>query len=224
MRSRKQSNSAYDIGREIAELERGMNELGIRFNHSVFDKFKTYLEVLYSYHGKMHLLSHRDYERISRRHFLPSLLTLPFTIKHKRVCDVGSGAGFPSVPLKILSPHLDLVIFEAQRKKADFLNYLMERLDLEGVEIVNGRAEIYSGVKFDLALLRAVGKINKLIGVLDLLLEPGGAAIFFKTLRVEKEIGDAQKALQKHNFRVLIRKTLTPLDKSPLALVTLRKS
>jgi 16S rRNA (guanine527-N7)-methyltransferase len=169
-------------------------------------------------------VSHRDYERISRRHFLPSLLIYQDTMNHKRVCDVGSGAGFPSVPLKILSPHLDLVIFEAQRKKARFLNYLIERLDLEGVEIVNGRAEIYSGVKFDLALLRAVGTIRKLIGALDSLLAPKAEAIFFKTLRVEKEIGDAQKALQKHNFRVSIRKTLTPLDKSPLALVTLRKS
>ncbi|MGB7055053.1 MAG: RsmG family class I SAM-dependent methyltransferase, partial [bacterium] len=96
MRLREQNNSAYDVGREIAELERGMEELGIAFNLGVLDKFKTYLEALYSYHGKMHLLSHRDYERISRRHFLPSLLALPFAMNHKRVCDVGSGAGFPS--------------------------------------------------------------------------------------------------------------------------------
>lgn len=223
MRLRKQNNSAYDIGREIAELERGMDELGIRFNHGVLDKFKVYLEVLYSYHGKMHLLSHRDYERISRRHFLPSLLALPFTMNHKRVCDVGSGAGFPSLPLKILSPHLDLVIFEAQRKKADFLKYLTGKLDLGGVEVVNGRAEIYSGVKFDLALLRAVGKIGKLIRVIDKLIESRGVVIFYKSLSVEKEIEDAQKAMYKRNFRVAVEKISTPLDKTPVALVILTK-
>jgi 16S rRNA (guanine527-N7)-methyltransferase len=223
MRSRKKNNSKYDIGREIAELEQGMHELDIRFNQGVLDKFKTYLEVLYSYHGKLHLVSHRDYERISRRHFLPSLLIYQDTMNHKRVCDVGSGAGFPSVPLKILLPQLDLVIFEAQRKKAHFLNYLIERLDLEGVEIVNARAEIYSGVKFDLALLRAVGKIGKLVSVIDKLLDSRGVAVFYKSLSVEKEIENAQKAICKRNFRVVVKKISTPLDKTPLALVILRK-
>ena len=67
-------------------------------------------------------------------------------------------------------------------------------------------------------------KIGKLIAVLDLLLEPGGAAIFFKTLGVDKELEDAQKRMQKRNFQATVKKTSTPLDKSPLALVILRKS
>jgi 16S rRNA (guanine527-N7)-methyltransferase len=224
MRSRKQNDLMYDIGRDIAELEKGMDELGIVFDPAVRERFKVYLEVLHSYHGKVHLLSHRDYKRISRRHFLPSLLVYKDSMYHKQVCDVGSGPGFPSVPLKILLPHLELVIFEAQRKKADFLNYLVERLELERVEIVNARAEMYAGAKFDLALLRAVGTIRKLIAVLDSLLAPKAEAIFWKTLRVEKEIEEAQETLHQRNFQVSIRKTLTPLDKSPLALVILRKS
>lgn len=223
MRSKRRNSSTYNIGREIAELKEGMDELGIAFGETAREKFRVYLEVLHSYHGKVHLLSHRDYERISRRHFLPSLLVYKETIDHKRICDVGSGAGFPSVPLKILLPHLDLVIFEAQRKKADFLNHLVQRLDLEKVEIVNARAETYTGVKFDLALLRAVGMIRGLIRTLELLLKPGAEAVFFKTSRVEKEIEGLRKALIQTNFQVSIRKATTPLDKTPLALVTLRK-
>ena len=224
MRSRRQNNSRFDAGREIAELERGMDELGIAFGHPVLDKFRTYLRVLYAYYGKVHLLSHGDYERISRRHFLPSLIALPMVENHKRVCDVGSGAGFPSLPLKILLPDMELVIFEAQRKKADFLKHLIEELSLENVELVNVRAEEYSGRQFDLALLKAVGPIRKLIATLDLLLEPGAEAIFFKTLKVQEEISKAQKALHKYDFEVTITKTATPIEHLPLALVTLRKS
>lgn len=224
MISRKRNKRVYEIGREIAELKRGMDELGINYGQPVLDRFKIYLEVLYLYHGKIHLLSHQDYKRISRRHLLPSLMALPEVEVHSRVCDVGSGAGFPSVPSKILLPNMDLVIFEAQRKKADFLQYLLERLELRRFKIMNARAEEHHGAKFDLALLRAVGKIGMLVDVLNVLLEAGGAAIFFKTASVEEEIDEAQKALHKHNFQVSVKKMITPLEKLPLALVTLRKS
>ena len=224
MRLRKQNNPAYDIEREMAELEKGMTELGISFGRDTLEKFKTYLSVLHSYHGRVHLLSHRDYERISRRHFLPCLVALPYVQNYKRICDIGSGAGFPSLPLKIFRREAHLTIFEAQHKKADFLKHLLGSMDLKEVEIVNGRAEEYSGEKFDLALLRAVGKIGKLAGVLDALLKPGAQAIFFKTFNVQEEIDKAQKVLRKHNFQVSIRKTSTPLEKAPLALVILRKT
>ena len=224
MRLRKQNKPAFDIGREMAELEKGMNELGIAFSRDTLEKFRSYLGILYSFHGRVHLLSHRDYQRISRRHFLPCLVALPYIQYYWRICDIGSGAGFPSLPLKIFLPNTQLVIFEAQRKKADFLKHLLESLDLKEVEIVNSRAEEYSGEKFDLALLRAVGKIGKLAGVLDVLLKPGAEAIFFKSFNVQGEIDKAQKALHKHNFQVSIRKTSTPLEKTPLALVILRKT
>ncbi len=223
MTSRKASNTADSIEREIAELKEGLDELDIASEPSKLDRFRVYLEVLHHYHGKIHLLSHQDYERIAVRHFLPSMLILPDVMKHKRVCDIGSGAGFPSVPLKILLPHLELVIFEAQRKKANFLKTLVQRLELKKTKIVNARAETYSGVKFDLALLRAVGKIRRLIAVLDLLIEPGSEAIFFKSPKVEKELDQAKKTLHQWNFQVSVRKASTPVEKSPLALVTLRR-
>lgn len=216
-------NRQAAVARDIAELEQGMRELGIVFDRSVIDKFSRYLEVLHEYHGKMHLLSHGDYERISRRHFLPSLVALPYVEKHDHICDIGSGAGFPSVPLKILLPHLDLVIFEAQRKKANFLKTLIQRLEIKKTKVVNARAETYSGVKFDLALLRAVGKIRRLIAVLGLLIEPGSEAIFFKSSKVEKELDQAKKVLHQWNFQVSVRRTNTPLEKLPISLVILRK-
>jgi 16S rRNA (guanine527-N7)-methyltransferase len=223
MRSRKTSNVA-NIEREISELETGLNELGISLESHRLAKFKTYLKILYSYHGKIHLLSHADYERISRRHFLVSLAAFPLVKDHRRCCDIGAGAGFPSVPMKILLPELELVIFESVRKKAAFLKHLVDELELTEVQVINDRAEQYSGSGFDLMLLKAVGKIGGLIGVVDSLLIRGGSAIFFKTHQVEPEIAGAKAELERRGFTLQLKKINTPVEKSPVSLVILVKS
>jgi 16S rRNA (guanine527-N7)-methyltransferase len=219
----KEENNQYKPAREIAELKTGMIELGIPFNSDMLRRFDIYLKILYSYHGKIHLISHRDFERISRRHFLPSLTAMPYLKNHRRVCDVGSGAGFPSIPLKIVLPKLDLVLFEAQYKKALFLEHLIETLCLEKIRVVHMRAERYSGELFDLALLKAVGSIRVLVRVLDILLEPGGEAIFYKSSRAEDELKAAARSLAKMHFTAEVKNVCTPLEKLPLALVVLCK-
>lgn len=221
MKSKTENKGPNSIGREIAELKAGLTELGIDFDDAVLNRFKKYLNVLYTHRTALHLLSCGDYERISRRHFLASLIALPYVKKHSRACDVGAGAGFPSMPLKILLPEIDLVIFEAQRKKADFLHRLVSELDLSGVEIVNDRAEHYSGRRFDLVLLKAVGKIDRLVRMVDTLLLPGGQAIFYKTYQVDEEIRRAGRKLKNRAFRIEVKKIVTPVEKSPIALVIL---
>jgi 16S rRNA (guanine527-N7)-methyltransferase len=136
---------------------------------------------------------------------------------------VGSGAGFPSLPLKILSPHLDLVIFESQRKKADFLRCLVDSLDLKGVEVINERAERYTGQCFDLVLFKAVGKIRALVGLVDKLLAPGGTAIFYKTPHVELEIKSATEELRSRNLCIEVKRLVTPVARLPVALVLLSR-
>ena len=223
MKSKTENKGPDSIGREIAELKTGMTELGIDFDDAVLERFKKYLNVLYTYRTALHLLSRGDYERISRRHFLASLIALPYVKKHGRACDVGAGAGFPSMPLKLLLPDLDLVIFEAQQKKADFLQHLVSELDLSGIEVVNDRAEHYSGRRFDLVLLKAVGKIDRLVRMVDTLLLSGGQAIFYKTYQVDEELKRAERKLMNRAFRIEVRKIITPVEKSPIALVILSK-
>lgn len=188
------------------------------------EKFETYLNLLYSYRGKIHLLSHGDYDKISRRHFLTSLTVFPFVKGHERCCDIGTGAGFPSVPLKILLPDVELVLFESIRKKADFLWRLVDELDLAGVQVMNERAECYSGNGFDLILLKAVGKIGELIDVVDGLLGRNGRAIFFKTHQVEGEIASAKPELKHRGLGLELKKILTPVEHLPVSLVILTKS
>jgi 16S rRNA (guanine527-N7)-methyltransferase len=223
MRSKSKNSQPENVEREIDELRSGLVELGVDFDADVIARFEDYMRILYSYHGKLHLLSHRDYERISRRHFLPSLVALQYVRDHRRVCDVGAGAGFPSIPLKVILPALDLVIFESVGKKADFLRFLVDGLRLEGIEIRNERAEDYSGKGFDLMLFRAVGRVAKLLRVVDKLLVPGGKAIFFKSQHVDSELRQAEAVMKKKGYTAGVITLSTPVEGLPLALVILNK-
>ena len=213
-----------DISKEIEELERGLRILNIDYNKIILQKFRKYIEVLYQYKGKIHLLSHQDYSRISKRHFLISLVAFPYVKDHNRVCDIGAGAGFPSIPLKILCPKINFTLFESKKKKAEFLKYLIGQLDLSGIKVVGSRAEDYESGDFDLILIRAAGKIKKLIKMIDHLLTPDGCAIFYKSHKIEDEIKIAEKELKKMKFDIQVKKLVTPIENLPLALVTLKKA
>ncbi|UCF71271.1 MAG: 16S rRNA (guanine(527)-N(7))-methyltransferase RsmG [candidate division WOR-3 bacterium] len=223
MASRGKNNVRVDAEREIDDIKAGLKELGIDTAGQTIEKFRTYLDALYSYRDRMHLLSRRDYERIGRRHFLTSLIAHPYVKDSRRICDVGAGAGFPSLPLKILFPEVHFVLFESNRKKAEFLDHLVDMLGLHRIEVINARAEGYSGHGFDLVLLRAVGKVDRLLKVVQRLLVRGGRAIFFKTQDVEAELRRASTAISKMGYGVEVRKIQTPVEKIPMALVILRK-
>ncbi len=212
-----------DIEKEIEELERGLQVLDINYDDTILAKFKKYLEILYAYKNKLHLISHSDYNRISKKHFLTSLLPLPYIKDHNNVCDIGAGAGFPSVPLKILRPQINFTLFESKTKKADFLKILTNTLNLSNIAIVNNRAENYSDANFDLILVKAAGKIKKLIKTIDHLIAPQGLAIFYKSPRFNEEIKIARKEIEKRKFEIQIIMTKTALENLPLALVILKK-
>ena len=209
--------------REIAELRAGLETLHIEYHKADLEKFRRYLEVLDDYRNKIHLISHQDYTRVSKKHFLPSLLALPYVKGVHHACDIGAGAGFPSIPLKIFTPDLNLILFESVRKKAEFLKYLVCELKLDNVQIVNERAENYPTAAFDLVLIRAAGKIKKLVKVIDRLVSANGCAIFYKTCRTEDEVKIAQSEIEKRKFVITVKELRTPLENQPLALVILKR-
>jgi 16S rRNA (guanine527-N7)-methyltransferase len=162
---------------------------------------------------------------VARRHFLPSLLALDHATGRRRGADLGPGAGFPSVPVKILRPELDLTLIESVGKKARFLKDLRAALDLERCEIVNGRAEAYPGPAFDLLFLKAAGPIRDWVPCVSRLLAPAGRAVFFKTPgRVGPEIAAARPRLERAGFGWKVQERRTPLEGRPLALVVLERS
>ncbi|MEO0124085.1 MAG: 16S rRNA (guanine(527)-N(7))-methyltransferase RsmG [candidate division WOR-3 bacterium] len=211
------------IESELKTLKEGFRELGIYAEEHILDKFSIYLRVLYNCKGRLHLISNNDYRRISLKHFLPSLMILKFITNEQNACDIGAGAGFPSIPIKILKPEMNFTLFESIKKKANFLKYLIKELNLSGIKVIADRAEKYHDEKFDLILIRAAGKINVLIKTIDLLIAPEGKAVFYKTMAVEEEIRHSKNRLDKNNFSVKVENVYTPVEKIPMSLVFLTK-
>lgn len=214
----------YGFDRELGDLQRGLVELNLSPSPRVMELFRLYLEMLERFRGHLHLLSRLDHERLARRHFLPSLLALEYTAEHCRAADLGAGAGFPSLPVKIMVPGLDLTLIESVGKKARFLNMLVDALNLPTVEIFPGRAENYPGVPFDLLLLKAVGSIRDWLAVINQLLRPSGRAVFFKNpRRAILEVAAARPQLERMGFSCQLQLRQTPLEHLPLTLVELTK-
>lgn len=207
----------------MEQLKKGLDELKIDYSDTILEKFRLYLDALITFKDRLHLISHKDYTRISVKHFLPSLTALKFIADEKKACDIGAGAGFPSVPLKILKPALELTLFESVKKKAEFLRYLIDRLALDKIYVVNCRAENYDNDHFDIVFIRAAGKIKRLARTVNNLLIPGGRAIFYKSPAIEAELNEAKREIEKYNFVVSIERTLTPVVHEPLTLVLLQK-
>ncbi len=161
--------------------------------------FDLYLKELLAWNKKFNLTAITDPEEIRIKHFEDSLTILQ-TIKltNQSVIDVGTGAGFPGIPLKIVCPELKLTLLEATQKKVEFLKHIVSVLNLQDVEIFWGRAEeIAKGKResFDIALSRAVAKLNVLCEYCLPLVKIGGMFIAYKEKEIEKEVEESKNAI-----------------------------
>ena len=127
-------------------LIEGVARLSIDLNGEQVERFRTYFDELIAWNENVNLTTVTGWEEVQERHFLDSLAVasaLPTTVLDGSdgTLDVGSGAGFPGLPLKIANPQIDLTLLEATAKKTAFLRHVIDKLGLEGVEVVTGRAE-----------------------------------------------------------------------------------
>jgi 16S rRNA (guanine527-N7)-methyltransferase len=189
----------------LERLIRGARELGITLKTGHLALFQTYYEVLVEWNRRFNLTAITDYEAVQVRHFLDSLsclLALPRADLQAgaRVVDVGSGAGFPGLPLKIVCPGMALTLIEATRKKVEFLEHLVQQLGLHGVEVVHGRAEecahrLRYREQYDWAVARAVAEMPTLVEYLLPLVRVGGGALAQKGESGPAEVHAATEAI-----------------------------
>ncbi|WP_395093857.1 16S rRNA (guanine(527)-N(7))-methyltransferase RsmG [Armatimonas sp.] len=135
-------------------------------------------------------------EAMAVKHFADSLTLLLAILELKhgaRVCDVGTGAGFPGVPLKIVRPDLQLTLVDSLRKRLSFLESALETLEIPNVTLIHTRAEELKNARFDLVTARAVAALPKLIGWCAPLVKPGGLFVAMKGVEVEDDEGVAAK-------------------------------
>jgi 16S rRNA (guanine527-N7)-methyltransferase len=187
----------------MEKLKSGAARLGINLSGEQLEKFETYYREIIDWNKKVNLTRITDYEEVQLKHFLDSLsvLTVVPPDKALRVIDVGTGAGLPGLPLKIVSPDIDLTLLEAAAKKTRFLDHVIARLGLDRVTVVTGRAEAIARdtryrEKFDLALARALAPLPALAELALPFCRVGGCCIAPKKGEVEGEVARALKAIE----------------------------
>ncbi len=184
----------------------GAQKIGINLNKEQIKKFSQYLELLIQWNQKINLTSLKTPKEIIIKHFLDSISCIEIINEYIdtegiSVIDVGAGAGFPGVPVKIICSSIRLSLLEARKKKTIFLEKITEEINLQQVKILNGRAETFGKSadhreKYDIALSRAVAHLNVLSEYCLPLVRLGGLLVAQKGRSYREEIDKALKAVQ----------------------------
>ena len=159
--------------------------------------FETYYEKLVSFNEKVNLTSITECEDVFVKHFLDSVLPIDEIKQNASVVDVGTGAGFPSLPIKIVRPDIKLTMVDALNKRVEFLNQLTKDIHINSTN-VHARAEDFckeTREKFDVAVARAVARLNTLCEYLLPLVKVGGIVLAYKGSSADDEILEAKNAI-----------------------------
>lgn len=166
--------------------------VGIALSVAQVSRFRAYARELMEWNGKTNLLGPVDLETLTIKHFVDCLAVLRATTPAGRVVDIGSGGGFPGVPLKIAAPGFSLTLVEATRKKASFLRHILGVLDLRDSEVFNGRIEALplDAPGFDMALSRGFADMERYCRVALPVVRPGGRIVYLGGRRVDARMLD----------------------------------
>lgn len=180
-----------------------LKDEGIELSQKQIEQFDKYFKVLVEWNEKINLTAITDEPGVYLKHFYDSI-TASFYIDFKQelsICDVGAGAGFPSIPLKIIYPHLKVTIVDSLKKRITFLNQLASDLELTDVAFYHDRAELFGQNKqfrhqFDLVMARAVAKTSVLSELCLPLVKTGGQFVAMKGPNAESELKEAKNAIE----------------------------
>ena len=189
----------------IVEMElKDLNKI-VKMSDEQLSQFDSYARFLVEYNEKINLTAITEYSEIVEKHFYDSLLLSKYRKMEGTLVDVGTGAGFPGVVLKIDFPELKVKLIEPLHKRCVFLNELIERLDLNDIEVLNVRAEDYSKnhrEAFDFVTARAVTNLNALIELCGAMVKLDGCFIALRGKDGLSEIENAAYAINSMGFEV----------------------
>ena len=190
----------------MEKLIDGAHKLGIELNAKQVKQFELYYQELIEWNKKFNLTAITDYSEVQVKHFLDSLTIILALTKEElqkpnfNIIDIGTGAGFPGVPLKIVFPLPRLVLIESVAKRTTFLHHVIHKLELENIEVLNGRAEDIARLplyreQFALVVSRAVASLPALAELALPFCRLGGRFVAQKKGEVSQEIDKASKAI-----------------------------
>ena len=182
------------------KMKQKAEEIDINLTVEQLWKFYSYMELLIEWNEKINLTAIIEPEEIILKHFIDSLTIYKYIEKDNKVVDVGTGAGFPGIPLKIANPELKITLVDSLNKRLIFLQDVINKLQLKNVEIIHARAEEFGQnkkfrEKFDIATSRAVANLSTLSEYLIPLVKLNGKCICMKAGDADQEIEEAKKAI-----------------------------
>lgn len=215
----------------IASLKKGIEELNISYSYEQLEQLWEYYCFFISENKKYNLSTITEPEEVIKKHFLDSLVILKELDlgHHKRWLDIGTGAGFPGLVLKLFLPGDSFYLLDSSAKKVNFLNQLIYKLDLTGIEATHARAEDLAQLEelrgsFDYVCSRAVASLNILLEYVLPFLKVGSSAYLYKGPEYENEIEEAQTALASLGAEIEeVRELQVPGLKAERYLIVVKK-
>ncbi|MFR8035445.1 MAG: 16S rRNA (guanine(527)-N(7))-methyltransferase RsmG [Lachnospiraceae bacterium] len=186
----------------ICYLKKELMQADIYLENGQIHQLDTYYQMLVEKNKVMNLTAITAFEEVVQKHFIDSMMLLRYAdLKEKKVIDVGTGAGFPGIPLKIACPDAEIVLLDSLNKRVQFLREVMDALHLEKIQAIHGRAEDMAKKEeyrecFDYCVSRAVANLSTLSEYGMPFVQIGGCFVSYKSGEIEEELRQAENAIR----------------------------
>ena len=190
--------------KDFSQLKKDLNEFGIELTAEMEEQFLLYYNMLIEWNSFMNLTAITDFDEVLKKHFTDSVSLIraipDLGEKNYRMIDIGTGAGFPGIPLKIVFPNISVVLLDSLNKRVNFLKEVISKLQLTDITAVHGRAEDFAQNKeyresFDLCVSRAVANLSTLSEYCLPFVKKNGRFISYKSEKVSEEFEISGKAI-----------------------------
>lgn len=212
-------------------LEKLLSDIGLFLSGEQMNQFNLFYELLIEKNKVMNLTAITEYDEVVLKHFIDSIIIYKNIRNDKieSIMDVGTGAGFPGIPLKIIFPEIKITLLDSLNKRINFLNEVIEKLELQNIHCVHGRAEDIGHMpeyreQYDLVVSRAVANLSSLSEYCIPFVKVGGKFISYKSGNIENELESAKPAIQTLNSSIdEVNKYILPKSDMQRSIIVINK-
>lgn len=184
-----------------AKLKEEAMQFGIELSEKEQNNFYNYMKLLLDWNQKINLTAITEPKEVITKHFVDSLSIVRHINENDKILDIGTGAGFPGIPLKIVLEKNEITLLDSLNKRINFLNEVIEKLDLKNIQAIHGRAEEFNKIdgnreSYDIVVSRAVAKLNVLLEYMLPFVKLNGRCICMKSVDIDEELKEAENAIK----------------------------